>query len=84
MPHQKTKDRTYLTEDEKNVLGPLLEDWNGKPNKKARDAFISAEAIPKIQQLNLSKFGPDVISKDKAARALWERRIQVSCLLVCE
>jgi len=48
------------------------------PNKKAHDAYISAEALPKIQLLNSMKFGPEIISKDKAAKALWKRRIQVS------
>jgi len=78
MSNPKSKERTYLTEDEKKILLLLLEEWNEKPNKKARDAFISSDALPKIQQLNLPKYGPDIISKDKAAKVLWEKRIQVS------
>jgi hypothetical protein len=76
--------RTYLTEEEKNILVPLLDEWNGKLNKKAKDAFISAEAIPKIQQINLPKFGPENISTDKAAKALWDKRIQVRSLFISD
>jgi len=78
MSSEMKKDRTYLTEEEKKILLDLLDNWNELPNKKARDAYISAEALPKIQLLNSTKFGPEIISKDKAAKALWERRIQVS------
>lgn len=74
---KKTKQRTYLTEEEKRVLGPLVEEWSKKADKKSRDAFVSAEALPKIQALNLSRYGPDIISKDKAAKELWDKRIQV-------
>jgi len=78
MPKTTVKERIYLTEEERQILQSLLEEWNGKQGKKARDAFVASEAIPKVQQLNLEKFGPEVISKDKAANVLWERRIQVS------
>jgi hypothetical protein len=77
MPKAKTKERTYLTEEEKKVLFPLLEEWNSKPDKKSRDAFVSSEALPKIQKLDPSRYGPEIISKDKASKELWERRIQV-------
>jgi hypothetical protein len=82
MPPLKSNDRIYLTEEEKKVLIPLLDTWNEKPNKKARDEFLSSEALPKIQQLNITKCGPDIISKDKAAKALWEKRIQVSVVRI--
>ena len=78
MVKKTTKDRVYLNDDEKKILAGLLKEWNDKPDKKSRDAFISSEALPKIQQLNISKYGPDIISKDKAAKMLWECRIQVS------
>lgn len=77
MPKAKTKARVYLTEEEKKILLPLLEEWSSQPDKKTRDAVISSKAIPKIQNLDLSKYGPEIISKDKAAKELWERRIQV-------
>lgn len=70
--------RVYLTDEEKTILAGILEEWNSKPNKKARDDFISAETLPKIQQLNASKFGPEIISKDKVADLLWNKRVQVS------
>jgi hypothetical protein len=78
MVKKTTKERIYLTDEEKKVLAGLLTEWNEKPDKKSRDAFISSEALPKIQQLNISKYGPDIISKDKAAKMLWDCRIQVS------
>jgi hypothetical protein len=78
MTNKKTKQRVYLSEEEKKVLGQLLGEWAGKNGKKERDAFVSSEAIPKIQQLNPTQFGPEIISQDKAAKMLWERRIEVS------
>lgn len=77
---KKSTGRVYLDDEEKKVLARLLEEWNGKPDKKARDTFVSAEALPRIQQLNLSKFGPDIISRDKAAKALWDGRVKVHFL----
>jgi len=71
------KEKIYLNEEEKKILGSLLEEWNSKPDKKARDSFISGEALPRIQQLDLIKFRPDVISKDKGAKVKWEKRVQV-------
>jgi hypothetical protein len=76
-PGKKSNNRTYLTEEERNVLSALLEEWTSKPDKKARDAFVSAEALPKIQDLNMAKFGPEIISTDKVAKVLWEQRVQV-------
>jgi hypothetical protein len=77
---KKATKRVYLSDEEKTVLASLLEEWNSKPDKKTRDGYITAEALPKIQQLNIAKFGPDVISKDKAAKILWDDRVQV-CFL---
>jgi len=77
---KKTTVRVFLNDEEKKVLAGLLEEWNSKPDKKTRDAFISGEALPRIQQLNLSKFGPDIISRDKAAKLLWDSRVKV-CFL---
>jgi hypothetical protein len=81
----KTKtDRVYLTEEEKKLLAGMLEEWNSKPNKKTRDDFISTEALPTIQQMNITTCGPEIIRKDKAANVLWNKRIQVrlSSLLI--
>jgi hypothetical protein len=80
MPNKKQTERIYLTEDEKKILRPLVEAWVGQPDKKSRDAFVAAEALPKIQEINVSKFSPDIISRDKAAKLLWEKRIQVRLL----
>jgi hypothetical protein len=78
---KKSSGRVYLNDEEKKVLTGLLDEWNSNPNKKTRDAFVSAEALPKIQQLDLSRFGPDVISRNKAAKVLWDSRVQVRFLL---
>jgi hypothetical protein len=74
---KKKLERVYLTDDERRILAGLQDEWNGKPDKKSCDAFVSAEALPQIQQLNAGKFGADIISKDKAAKLLWKRRVQV-------
>ena len=79
----KTADgRVYLTEAEKDVLKGTLEAWNEKTNKKCRDSFVATDILPQIQALNLDKYGPDIISKDKEAKVLWERRIKVSYSIV--
>jgi len=77
------KERIYLSEDEKNILTGLLEEWNSKPNKKARDGFVSSEALPRIQALDLVKYGPDIISTDKGAKTKWEKRVQVRISTEC-
>ena len=56
----------------------MLAEWCSKPDKKTRDTFITAEVLPKLQALNLDNYGPAVIERDKAAKILWERCIQVS------
>jgi len=79
-----TSERIYLEGEEIKVLQDSLDEWNGKPDKKSRDAFVVAAVLPKIQQLNLDRFGPENLTKDKSAKILWERRIKVSsisCLL---
>jgi len=75
--NKKTGERTYLDSEEIRILEESLEEWNGKPDKKSREAFVVASILPKIQQTNLEKFGPDNLSKDKSAKILWERRITV-------
>jgi hypothetical protein len=75
---RKNTERTYLEQEEIQFLQDSLEEWNGKSDKKARDAFVVATVLPKIQQMNLEKFGPENLSKDKSAKLLWERRIMVS------
>ncbi len=76
MPKTK-KQRIYLTEEEKIILAGLLEEWNSKPDKKARDAFISSEALPRIQATDMSHYGSEIISTDKGAKMKWEMRVQV-------
>jgi hypothetical protein len=80
MPNKKQTERIYLTEEEKKILRPLVDGWVGQPDKKSRDSFVAAEALPKIQEINGSKFGPDIISRDKASKLLWEKRAQVGLL----
>ena len=70
--------RVYLTDEEKEVLKANLDEWNEKPDKKSRDAFLASEILPNIQALNMEKYGPASISKDKEAKLLWEARIKVS------
>lgn len=84
-----TKARTYLTRAEKDVLQELLPAWSEKENKRGREAFINSTVIPRIQQLNLPQFSQEVISRDKEAKKLWEKRIQASrpltlCRLITE
>lgn len=74
----KTKERVFLTEEEKNVLQSLLQEWVSKPDKKSRDAYLASEVLPKIQQLNPDKYGAEVVSRSKEHKVLWERRAQVS------
>jgi hypothetical protein len=74
---KKPSGRVYLSDEEKKVLAGNLQEWNGNPSKKSRDAFISAEVLPKIQALNLSKFSSEILSRDKAAKILWDSRVQV-------
>jgi len=72
------KGRTYLTKAEKDVLQELLPTWTEKENKRSREAFINSTVIPRIQELNLPQFSQEVISRDKEAKKLWEKRIQAS------
>ena len=77
MPAKKGNDRIYLREEERAVLQSMLQEWNGKPNKKTRDAFVSGVAVPKIQELNDKEYGPEIISKNKVAKVQWEKRVSV-------
>lgn len=74
----KTKERVYLTEEEKKILQSHLNEWDSKADKTSRDAFLSSEILPKIQQLDPEKYGPDVVSRNKEHKLLWERRAEVS------
>jgi len=73
----KTKERVYLTDEEKKVLQSQLDEWDSKPDKTSRDAFLFSEVLPKIQQLNPDKYGPDIVSRNKEQKLLWERRAEV-------
>ena len=70
--------KTYLSPEEKDILRQLLPAWNLEPNKEARDAYVQSQVLPKIQALKPEKFGHAVISRDKEAKKLWEKRIEVS------
>lgn len=83
MPANKKTDRIYLREEETTVLQSLLQEWSDKPDKKTRDAFVSATAVPKIQELNLKEYGLDSISTSKTAKVQWEKRVSVSILTSC-
>jgi hypothetical protein len=76
---KKSKDRVYLTEEEKAILREHVAEWNQKPDKMTRHAYIASEILPKIQELDSEKFGPDRLAWDKEAKALFDRRIKV-CL----
>jgi len=76
-PTKNIRPKCYLLPEEKDILQGMLAEWCFKPYKKTRDAFITAEVLPKLQALNLNKYGPAVIERDKEAKILWER-IQVS------
>lgn len=74
---KKKSEKTYLTEEEVKVLEEKLAEWNDRPDKRSREAFVVGDVLPMIQQLNMEKYGPEHISKDKEAKTLWERRIKV-------
>lgn len=73
----KSKDRIYLKQEETTLLQSLLQEWYDKPDKKARDAFVTATVLPQIQQLNPTDYGPTIISTSKGAKVKWEARILV-------
>ena len=73
-----SREKCYLLPEEKDILRQMLDEWYSKPDKKTRDTYVTAQVLPKLQALNMDKYGPDVIEKDKEAKILWERRIQVS------
>jgi hypothetical protein len=77
-PTKIIRPKCYLLPEEKDILQGMLAEWCSKPDKKTRDACIMADVLPKLQALNLDKYGPAVIERDKEAKILWERRIQVS------
>lgn len=70
-------EKTYLTEEEIKVLEEHLTEWNEKPDKKSREAFVVSSILPLVQQVQIEKFGAEKISKDKEAKMLWEKRIKV-------
>jgi hypothetical protein len=74
----KTKERVFLTEEEKKILQSHLQEWDSKPDKTSRDAYLSSVVLPLIQQLHPDKYGPEVVSRNKEQKVLWERRAQVS------
>jgi len=75
------KGRCYLTQEEKDVLRQMLPVWSNMTDKKSREAYILTTVATKIQQMNLQQFGLEVISRDKKAKTLWDKRLQVRCIL---
>ena len=74
---KKSKDKTYLTNEELKLLDSHLVEWSSKPDKKSRDAYVTTEVFPSIQKMNMEKFGPDILSNNKVAKLLWEKRMKV-------
>ena len=70
-----------MTEEETKLLQSVLEEWFSQPDKRSRDAFVSSEVLPKIQQLDPNKYGSEAISRSKEVKILWEKRVQVSLIL---
>jgi hypothetical protein len=77
-PKRKVPGRIYLKEDETRILETYLGEWNEKPDKRSRDAYVVSDVLPKVQALDLERFGPELLSKDKQAKQLWENRVKVS------
>jgi hypothetical protein len=71
------KTRIYLTNAEKDLLQQYLPTWSKKDDKRSREAYLLSTVIPGIQEINLQQFSPEIISRDKEAKKLWERRIEV-------
>jgi hypothetical protein len=40
-------------------------------------SYVALEILPRIQELDLEKFGPERIAWNKEAKALFDRRIKV-------
>ena len=70
------KTRIYLTNAEKDILLEYMPTWSQKEDKRSREAYILSTVIPRIQELNQQQFGVEIISRDKEAKKLWERRIE--------
>ena len=75
------KGRCYLTQEEKDVLRQMLPIWSNMTDKKSRQAYILTTVASKIQEMNAQQFGPEIISRDKEAKTLWEKRLQVHHIL---
>ena len=46
-------------------------------DKKSQEAYILTTVVSKIQDMNLQQFGPEIISREKEAKTLWEKKLQV-------
>lgn len=73
-----SSNRNYLKDSEREILKNHLSLWVEKQDKKARDAYVSAEVLPEIQALDPDQFGPQMLSTDKQAKELWERKVKVN------
>ncbi len=71
------KGRCYLTQEERDVLRQMLPIWSNMTDKKSRDAYIATSVASKIQEMNVQQFGSTIISRDKEAKKLWEKRMEV-------
>ena len=78
MAASKKTNRIYLRDEETGILQSHLQEWSDKPNKRLRDAFVSGTVVAEIQAVNGKDYGSEVISKNKAAKAEWEKRVSVS------
>ena|ERR1700682_3503438 len=78
----KQTNRNFLKDSERDVLKSHLGAWVEKQEKKARDAYISAEVLPEVQALDPGQFGPELLSKDKQAKELWDRKVKVRIRII--
>jgi hypothetical protein len=46
-------------------------------DKRSREAYISTTVASKIQEMNVRQFGAEIIARDKEAKTLWEKRLEV-------
>jgi hypothetical protein len=72
--------RNYLNDAERQVLKNHLSIWVEKQDKKARDAYVSGEVLPNIHALHPDQFSPQMLSTDKQAKELWDRKVKVSTI----
>jgi len=55
----------------------MLPIWSNMTDKRSREAYISTTVASKIQEMNVRQFGAEIIARDKEAKTLWEKRLEV-------